>query len=463
MLTTVDCPSGTRANFRDKILPQKPYSHSNPPETPIYMCPLVGDFAALRYHLSSYRHAYNLFDDDTTTINGSSKQTGDTALHLACLFLESPKATIKVLVELGADVNQKNMRGYTPVMVLVSSNTQHCYEAVKYLVRRGARIPVYIPSPITPLDSAQLYAINLVNESRKISSSGGNASPTHKNWKTYWKSSRLHEVRNVTRARPLIHVVAAIQNDDRVLDCLCEAGLDPALTSAEETTLVAAAAHLKIKNIEWLLNNDLEVSTEANIQRAIDVVKALHVNPLLVVNPQRELDIISPLTNVGKMNDSVPQELLNRVRDLRKYSWTGVISGEAADRLNKDMVGPVLDLLEQWTGDRLIANRREVATKLMLMYESPVAIPPSSGGPWPPVALTSDFNDISSGQSVHNQSVHGQSIYGSDLDSFSGQSTYGSDLTSFSGQSIYGSDLDRKAPSLRKNQRYLINQVLNEK
>jgi hypothetical protein len=171
---------------------------------------------------------------------------------------------------------------------------------------------------------------------------------------------------NTTRARPLIHVVAAMQDDDRILDCLYESGLDPALSSAEETALVAAAARLKIGNIRWLLNNDLEISTETNIQKAIDVVKALHVNPLLTVDPQREPGVFSPLTGVDRTSGSVSQEYLNSIRDLRKYSWKGIASDKAADGLGQDMVGSVLDLLEQWTGDRRVVNRRHVATKLKL-------------------------------------------------------------------------------------------------
>ncbi|KAF9359804.1 hypothetical protein BGX34_008125 [Mortierella sp. NVP85] len=357
MRETVDYIERTRAYFKKRGSSQEPYSLSNPPKTPIYMCPILGDIAALRYHLSKSRYC-------SEPINESSEQTGDTALHLACLFLESPMDTIQVLVDLGADVNQKNLQGYTPIMILVSSKSRSRYEAVKYLRRCGARIPAYIPSPITPHDSAQLYAINFVNESREFTLSGGDASPAQGTLNTRQKRSRLDVMWNTTRARPLIHVVAAMQDDERILDCLYGAGLDPALSSAEETALVAAAAHLKIKNIQWLLNNDLEISTEANILKAIEVVKALRVNRFLAVNPQQESGAFSPLTDVGGTSRSVSQEYLNSVRDLRKYSWKGIASAKAADRLGEDMVGPVLDLLEQWTGDRRIVNRKYVAANL---------------------------------------------------------------------------------------------------
>ncbi|KAG0210877.1 hypothetical protein BGX28_008844 [Mortierella sp. GBA30] len=254
MRETVNYIDRTRAFFRDQQLPPEPYSPSNPPKTPIYLCPLVGDIAALSYYLS--HQAYN-------PINESSEQTGDTALHLACLFLESPMDTIKVLVELGADINLENLQGYTPVMILVSSNTQYCYEALKYFVMRGARIPAYIRNPITPLNSAQIYALNLVNESRQRVST--------QNQNVFQERNGRKVDRLFAQGRPLIHVVAAMQEDHRILDCLSEAGLDPAMSFGGETALVAAAAHLRIKNVEWLLNHDLDISTETGINRAVKV------------------------------------------------------------------------------------------------------------------------------------------------------------------------------------------------
>ena len=341
------------------------------------MCPLVGDIAALLYYLSQggyYREP----------INESSEQTGDTALHLACLFLESPMDTIKVLVELGADINLENSQGYTPIMILVSSNSQHCYEAVKYLRMRGARIPAYIRNPITPLNSAQLYALNVLNTFAQTTPSGWDVkSPTggtSRTWSEIWLSSQdlvqkisEKEVYQKSRDQPLIHVIAAMQDDYRILDCVWEAGLDPTVSVAGVTALVSAAAHLRIGNIEWLLNNHAEVSTEANVQKAIDVVKMIHVNPLLAVDPQRESRVSAPLTDVGTMDDSVSHEFLSGIRNIGKYSWAGVASGKA-DELRESMVDPVLDLLEQWTGDRRLANRRNVATKHNVAYGSPLPL-----------------------------------------------------------------------------------------
>ncbi|KAF9351311.1 hypothetical protein BGX34_000683 [Mortierella sp. NVP85] len=374
MKETVDYIERTRAYFRDRSLSQKPYTPSNPPKTPIYMCPLVGDIAALRYYLSQggyYREP----------INESSEQTGDTSLHLACLFLESPMDTIKVLVELGADINLENLQGYTPLMILVSSNTQHCYEAVMYLRMRGARIPSYIRNPITPLNNAQLYALNALNEFAQTTPSGWDIkSPTNgtsRTWPEIWLSVQdtvqkksEKEVYQLSRYdQPLIHVIAAMQDDYRILDCVWEAGLDPTVSVAGITTLVAAAAHLRIGNIEWLLNNHVEVSTETNVQKAIDVVKMIHVNPLPAVDPQRGSSGSPFLTDVSTMDDTVWHELLSGIRDIRKYSWAGVASGEA-DGLRESMVDLVLDLLEQWIGDRGLANRWDVVTKFNVTYGS---------------------------------------------------------------------------------------------
>ncbi|KAF9359803.1 hypothetical protein BGX34_008124 [Mortierella sp. NVP85] len=447
MKETVNYIERTRAYFRDRGLPQEPYSPSNPPKTPIYLCPLVGDVPAFNYYLSQGGYYYN-------PINESSEQTGDTALHLACLFLESPMDTIKVLVELGADINLENLQGYTPVMILVSSNTQYCYEALKYFVMRGARIPAYIRNPITPLNSAQLYALNLVNESRKIVvSGGGGTSPTQGTWKTrprislpnqnvYQERGGRKVERVFAQGRPLIHVVAAMQDDYRILDCLCEAGLDPAVSFAGETALVAAAAHLRIRNIEWLLNNDLDVSTEASIQRAIKVVKLLHLNsynPYIIHGDghARSRSASSTSASLGRMNDSNSREYLDDIRDLGKYSWAGVAYGEA-DRMSKDMVGPVLNLLEQWTGNRRIANRRDVATKLKLMYGS--------------------LMDVTSGGGSRNSSV---SVASTSSDSSTGsQGSYHAGSSNRVGQIRGGL---QGARSVRKNQRHLIDQVLNEK
>jgi len=362
--------------------------------------------------------------------------------------------TIKVLVELGADINLENLQGYTPVMILVSSNTQYCYEALRYFVMRGARIPAYIRNPITPLNSAQLYALNLVNETRKIVlSGGGGTSPTQGTWKTrprislpnqnvYQERSGRKVERVFAQGRPLIHVVAAMQDDYRILDCLCEAGLDPAVSFAGETALVAAAAHLRIRNIEWLLNNDLDVSTEASVQRAIKVVKLLHLNsynPYIIHGDghARSRSASSTSASLGRTNDTGSREYLDDIRDLGKYSWAGVAYGEA-DRMSKDMVGPVLNLLEQWTGNRRIANRRDVATKLKLMYGSLMDVS-SSGSRNSSVSVASTSSDSSTGS----------------------QGSYHASSSSNRGGQIRGGL--QGARSVRKNQRHLIDQVLNEK
>lgn len=371
----------------------EPYSPANPPKTPIYLCPLVGDISALNYYLH-HRGPYN-------PINESSSQTGDTALHLACLFLESPLDTIKVLIELGADINLENLQGYTPVMILVSSNTQYCFEALKFFVMRGARIPAYIRNPITPLNSAQTYALNLISESRQyqrhsafLSPTGGSRTATNSANSRWNSQSHLQQQqqqqsgqlqtssqhtppgsrtdRPFAQGRPLIHVVAAMQEDHRILDCLYEAGLDPAMTFGGDTALVAAAAHLRIKNVEWLLNNDLDISsTEMGIQRAIRAVKMIH-GPAPLSTGELPSSIHSPYSPSvganGKPADAVKQkQYLDELRDLGKYSWAGVAYKVSASA-GKDMVGPVLQLLEQWTGGRRIQARKEVATKLKVMY-----------------------------------------------------------------------------------------------
>ncbi|KAF9581070.1 hypothetical protein BGW38_002046 [Lunasporangiospora selenospora] len=417
MQETVSYIDRTRAFFREQRVPVEPYSQSNPPKTPIYLCPLVGDLAALHYYLSNGR--YN-------PINESSAKTGDTALHLACLFLESPLDTIKVLVELGADINRENLQGYTPLMILVSSNTQQCFESLKYFVMRGTRIPAYIRNPITPLNSAQIYALNLVNETRQspgstpsaahramlqlaqqnspgggVNSSceesvGTSAGSTNKNRTRQGSSTHLSgsgsgavDNRMLFRGRPLMHVVAAMQEDSRILDCLCEAGLDPAMSFGGDTALVAAAAHLRIRNVQWLLNNDLDISSEAGVQRAIEVVKMLHLPYANLVPPMPSpTSPTSPATStsfdiaVGMEPSSsrmASQGLPEHLRDLSKYSWAGVAYGDyystdGMGGVSRDMVGPVLHLLEQWTGFRRISLRREVATKLKVMY-GPRAIP----------------------------------------------------------------------------------------
>ncbi|KAF9111392.1 hypothetical protein BGX27_005003 [Mortierella sp. AM989] len=451
----------TRAYFGNQSASPEPYSPTNPPKTPIYLCPLVGDIAALQYYLSHGRRS-------TNPINESSEQTGDTALHLACLFLESPMDTIKVLVELGADINLENLQGYTPVMILVSSNTQYCYEALKYFVMRGARIPAHIRNPITPLNSAQIYALNLVNESRMIyrddatGVGSGTSLPyspqdrrhsrmriSHSNQNVYQERGGRKVERLFAQGRPLIHVVAAMQEDYRILDCLCEAGLDPAMSFAGETALVAAAAHLRIKNVEWLLNHDLDISSESGIQRAIKVVKLLHLQSLNTYpyssGSGHSKSPSSSSSSSGRIpiHSQTPIDSPDSIRDLGKYSWAGVAYGDA-DRMSKDMVGPVLNLLEQWTGSKRIANRREVATKLKLMYGE--AMDPLSShngnGPRASTVSVASTNSDSSSSSSNSQRHHGQASYRQNL---------------ARGSLIYGSR------SLRKNQRHLIDQVLAEK
>ncbi|KFH73872.1 TKL protein kinase [Podila verticillata NRRL 6337] len=414
---------GTRAYFRNQRTIPEPLSPDNPPTTPIYLCPLVGDLPALSYYMTHARPGYN-------PINESSKQTGDTALHLACLFLESPMDTIKVLVELGADINLENLQGYTPVMILVSSNTQNCFEALKYFVMRGARIPAYIRNPITPLNSAQLYALNIVNESR----GGGRDAPSHRQGSSSgrplsggamslsqglgnYQSQTVFQARNsgtfrgdrlIAQGRPLIHVVAAMQEDYRILDCLCEAGLDPAVTFGGETALVAAAAHLRIKNVEWLLNHDLDISTEAGIQRAIQVVKVLHFPTM----SQAQLAAVAGSARQGRRQSRLgPQDAnAENIRDLGKYSWAGVTYGEA-DRMSRDLVGPILNLLTQWTGGRRIEARKEVAMKLNVMYGS--STDPFGHGPAAPIseASTDSVGSLDQEQGYSGQPPHPPSFY----------------------------------------------------
>ncbi|KAG0299127.1 hypothetical protein BGZ98_010315 [Dissophora globulifera] len=402
MRETVAYIEHARAYHRKQPTPPEPYSPSNPSRTPIYLCPLIGDIAALNYYLT-YHRPYN-------PINESSEQTGDTALHLACLFLESPLDTIKVLVELGADINLENLQGYTPVMILLTSNTQYCYEALKYLIARGARIPAYVRRPVTPLNNAQVYAMNLVNESRQVYLSGVDAS---KRRRQLWNrrssgndnnhnnndNNNVRQDRGNQRAsgllsqgRPLMHIVAAMQEDYRILDCLCEAGLDPAISYGGETALVAAAAHLRIKNVEWLLNNDLDISTKASVQRAIHVVRKLHSSVLSStgdINPidgQNGKNTRSNNSNSNGGNDGRldPRVFPDDIRELGKYSWAGVAYKDT-NWLSKDMVIPVLQLLEQWTGPHRMEARKEVAIKLQLIHGGPAVrqetypSPPNSG------------------------------------------------------------------------------------
>ncbi|KAF9575123.1 hypothetical protein EC968_004349 [Mortierella alpina] len=477
MRETVSYIDRTRSFFREQQVPPEPYSPQNPPKTPIYLCPLVGDLAALSYYLS--HQAYN-------PINESSEQTGDTALHLACLFLESPMDTIKVLVELGADINLENLQGYTPVMILVSSNTQYCYEALKYFVMRGARIPAYIRNPITPLNSAQIYALNLVNESRQIHLHGGHHSAallgassgsgggvggamsgistprsrqrvSSQNQNVFQERNGRKVDRLFAQGRPLIHVVAAMQEDYRILDCLSEAGLDPAMSFGGETALVAAAAHLRIKNVEWLLNHDLDISTEAGINRAIKVVKLLHASLISQENGGPSLS--SPpnssngLNNGGSSSDK--KDHLENIRDLGKYSWAGVAYGEA-DRMSRDMVGPVLQLLEQWTGNRRITKRKEVATRLQLMYGYKNNQQETSG------AAVGVGSTISLATSAHSNSS--SSSQGSSGGHYIPQSQHHQQQHQHQHSSYGRASIFPVGPrSLRKNQKHLIDQVLNEK
>ncbi|KAG0042692.1 hypothetical protein BGZ83_000179 [Gryganskiella cystojenkinii] len=504
----------TRAYFRDRSEPLEPYSASNPPRTPIFLCPLVGDIAALHYYLT--RGSYN-------PINESSAKTGDTALHLACLFLESPMDTIKILVELGADINLENLQGYTPVMILVSSNTQYCYEALKFFVMRGARIPAYIRNPITPLNSAQIYALNLVNESRRLyeedsaamssstsggfdhgegvgQASGSNVSQQYHE-KNYRRQSRqphrismqnqnVFQERNgrkverlMAQGRPLIHVVAAMQEDYRILDCLCEAGLDPAMSFGGETALAAAAAHLRIKNVEWLLNNDLDISTESGIQRAIKVVKLLHhhSSPLGQSHSYSTGDnshvhhqhgghhhaiahgrSASTPAPSGRLMEymSVPKDFPNNLRDLGRYSWAGVAYGEA-DGIGRDMVGPVLHLLNQWTGSQRIAKRKEVATKLKVMYGASMDPFSSHEGPsCVSVASSTGSNGSSSSTGSHHGNINRPQPHHLPRPSQQQQMPYqmpNAHLTTQGGSRV------QSARSLRKSQRHLIDQALNEK
>ncbi|KAF9982129.1 hypothetical protein BGZ75_006497 [Mortierella antarctica] len=494
MKETVSYIDRTRSFFREQQVPPEPYSPQNPPKTPIYLCPLVGDLAALSYYLS--HQAYN-------PINESSEQTGDTALHLACLFLESPMDTIKVLVELGADINLENLQGYTPVMILVSSNTQYCYEALKYFVMRGARIPAYIRNPITPLNSAQIYALNLVNETRQIHVLGGSnsnalmsassvsgagggvggmpgMSTPRSRQRVSTQNQNVFQERNgrkvdrlFAQGRPLVHVVAAMQEDYRILDCLSEAGLDPAMSFGGETALVAAAAHLRIKNVEWLLNHDLDISTEAGINRAIKVVKLLHASLISQENGGPSLS--SPPTSsnghsgggggpgLNNGSGSDKKDHLENIRDLGKYSWAGVAYGEA-DRMSRDMVGPVLQLLEQWSGNRRITKRREVATRLQLMYgyrSNQQEVPGAAAGVGSTVSLATSAYSNSSSSSQGSSGGGGGHYIPQNQHHQQQQQQHQHQQQHLSYGRTSSSPVGPR--SLRKNQHHLVDQVLNEK
>ncbi|KAF8941843.1 hypothetical protein BGZ47_007140 [Haplosporangium gracile] len=441
---------------------------------------------------------------DHNPINESSPQTGDTALHLACLFLESPIATIKVLVELGADINLENLQGYTPVTILVSSNTQHCYEALKFFVMRGARIPAYIRNPITPLNSAQLYALHVVNESRQIPYHDNNNPATtqaqqqqqllfqqqqqqqgnrrfsrqrlsHQNQNVYQERGGRRVDRMIAQGRPLIHVVAAMQEDYWILDCLCEAGLDPAMSFGGETALVAAAAHLRIKNVEWLLNHDLDISSEAGVQRAIRVVKLLHQQGSAGRGEgghgrSASASAVAVLGDGGRGSNDYPlpyssasKEYLENISDLGKYSWAGVAYGEA-DRISKDMVKPVLSLLEQWTGSRRIANRKEVATKLKVMYGAtmdPFAIAQGGAPMASSISLASTNSANSAGSQGHPYPYQFQHQYHQQQQQLQQQQQQQHRM-SMQQSASPGGNL-RGSKSLRKNQRHLIDQALSER
>jgi hypothetical protein len=415
-------------------------------------------------------------------------------------------ATIKVLVELGADINLENLQGYTPVTILVSSNTQHCYEALKFFVMRGARIPAYIRNPITPLNSAQLYALHVVNESRQVSFQD-NINPavaqaqqqqqlllqqqqqwqnnrrhsrqklSYQNQNVYQERSGRRVERMISQGRPLIHVVAAMQEDYWILDCLCEAGLDPAMTFGGETALVAAAAHLRIKNVEWLLNNDLDVSSEAGVQRAIRVVKLLHQQGTMGRGGHgrsASASAVAVLNGEGGSRgsneyrlpySSASKEYLENISDLGKYSWAGVAYGEA-DRISKDMVKPVLSLLEQWTGSRRIQNRKEVATKLKVMYGTtmdPFAVSQGGAPMASSVSLASTNSASSAGSQGHPYPYQFQHQYHQQQQPVQQQQNRMSMQRSSSpGGTLRGATL-QGSKSLRKNQRHLIDQALSER
>ena len=494
---------GTRAFLVDQQRPE-PYSFSNPPRTPVYLCPVVGDIAAFHYYLTQPQlyHGSNY-----NPINESSEQTGDTALHLVCLFLEHPLDMIKVLVELGADINLENLRGYTPVMSLVTSNTQYCYESLKYFVMRGARIPAYVRQPIVPLSSSQAYALHLVHDSKPHQLQNGGAGVTGLK-----KSPPLEGQQQQYQGRPLIHIVAAMQEDHRILDLLCEAGLDPAIRYSSpfgsgyqhprshqsqgsaghyqgETALVVAAAHLKIKNVEWLLNHDLDVSaSEADIIKAIRVVRVLY-----------PLDLGSSSNSPTSSTMSVPPanspegegllSLIEEIRELGKFTWAGAAAGQLdiipqqvhnngsspspihsypayqqqqrRREKSKDMVGPVLQLLEQWTGQRRIAARKEVATKLKLMYGSSPSTSFSDE-----MGRSGQFQQASSMSSMGSAPGNGNGNGGSQ-----GSNGHPSMPRHHPLQQQY--QLRNQPPNIRqsgggerparKDQRHLIDQVLNEK
>ncbi|KAG0267348.1 hypothetical protein BG011_006765 [Mortierella polycephala] len=415
----------------------------------------------------------------------------------------SPMDTIKILVELGADINLENLQGYTPVMILVSSNTQYCYEALRFFVMRGARIPAYIRNPITPMNSAQIYALNLVNGSRQIvledsqelipaaavGVGTGMSAPLSQQEHRYspqrisvqnqnvFQERGGHKVKRLfAQGRPLIHVVAAMQEDYRILDCLCEAGLDPAISFGGETALVAAAAHLRIKNVEWLLNHDLDISTESGVQRAIKVVKIAHQTPLSGTSPYtsggghgKSLNSSAALGGrlsfhtLANTHKDYPE---GDIRALGKYSWAGVSCKYGdVDRVSKDMVGPVLNLLEQWTGSRRISNRKEVATKLKVMYGSSMDPSTNLGGvgsmaSMVSIASTNSNNSMSSQGSYPPQSNPQQHSQQPQPQQHQHQQLY---QHQHHQHPIARSGLIHGTRSMRKSQRHLIDEVLNDR
>lgn len=465
----------------------------------------MGDFAAFHYYLTQpqlhHGSTYN-------PINESSEQTGDTALHLACLFLEHPLDTIKVLVELGADINLENLQGYSPIMLLITSNTQYSYEALKYFVMRGARIPAYVRQPIVPLSSAQIYALHLAQVSKPHhlqNNGGGNGSIgvaggrkrsplVQEKTNSLGQGPQPPQQQQYYQGRPLIHVAAAMQDDHRILDLLSEAGLDPAITYGSshgyghhrhlrthpgagayngETALVVAAAHLKIKNLEWLLNHDLDISaSEADIIKAIKVVRMLY--PLdLASSPVPSSSSSPPSSAITVPLANSPEgetllALVEEIRDVGKYTWAGTAAGQLdiipqqhqlqhheqqqrRREKSKDMVGPVLQLLEQWTGSRRIAARKEVATKLKLMYGSSSSSQEEVLGRHGLAQMSA----ISFAGSAHSTSSSGSS-----------QSSHYSvprhSMQQQQQQGIRQGAGEGERP-MRKDQRHLIDQVLNEK
>jgi ankyrin repeat protein len=98
------------------------------------------------YHTPLYNAAHQCNIDvvkvllkNGASVNYKSQDTGETPLHAAAAtsnFYDAPK-TIKELLEHGANIDEKNVYGYTPLKVAISAND---IEAIKTLITWGANV-----------------------------------------------------------------------------------------------------------------------------------------------------------------------------------------------------------------------------------------------------------------------------------------------------------------------------------